>query len=219
MKNADYLKPTYFVDADAPAVRAFAERAVAGATGERERAVRLYYAVRDEIRYDPYVFPPDREGFRASAVARAEAAFCIPKATLLAACARAVGIPARLGYADVRNHLTSEKLKQRMNGVDVFVFHGYTELFVEGAWRKVTPTFNRELCERFRVKPLDWDGRGDALFHEFDADGRRHMEYVHDRGTYADLPYDEMRRLLRETYGEGFGGGADTTDEAFGHGA
>ena len=124
------LAPTRFLDCDAPELRDYAARATAGAGDARARAVALFYAVRDGIRYDPYSVKKDPEAYVASRIAREPATFCVPKAILLAAAARAVGIPARLGFADVRNHLSSEKLRARM-GTDLFVFHGYTELHLD----------------------------------------------------------------------------------------
>src|SRR5919109_1226463 len=119
-----------FVDSDHPDVIAFAEEATAGATTDREKAVALFYAVRDGIRYDPYVISSaDPEIYRASSVLRDRASYCIPKSVLLCAAARAAGLRARLGFADVRNHLNSEKLRARLGGTDVFVWHGYTEFF------------------------------------------------------------------------------------------
>ena len=199
MTDETWLRPTALLDSDHPSVRGFAEQAAGPGGSPLERAVRLYYAVRDGLRYDPYSVSADPDAYRASRVARAPAGFCVPKAVLLAAAARAVGIPARLGFADVRNHLTSEKLRARM-GTDLFVFHGYVELRLGESWRKVTPAFNRELCARFGVLPLEFDGTADAMLHPFDAEGRRHMEYVRDRGTFADLPFDEMLRVFREVY-------------------
>ena len=176
-----YLAPTSFLDSENPAVAAFAAEA-AGADGSaRERAVRLYYVVRDQIRYDPYDITCTAEGFRAGRCLDIGKGFCITKAALLAAGARALAIPSRLGYGDVRNHLATAKLIELM-GSDLFVFHGYTELFLDGAWVKATPAFNLSLCTRFGVRPLEFDGREDSLFHPFDTCGRKHMEYVADRG-------------------------------------
>lgn len=188
-----------FIDSDHPDVVAFA-RDKAGDTAGAAGATRLFYAVRDGIRYDPYSVSDDPIFYRASSILKRPAAFCTPKAILLAASARAIGIPARLGFADVRNHLQSEKLRERM-GTDLFVFHGYTELWLEGRWLKVTPAFNAELCDRFGVAPLDFDGTSDAIFHAFTSDGRRYMEYVRDRGSYDDLPLEEMLATLRDVYG------------------
>jgi len=129
----------------------------------------------------------------------AAAGFCIAKAVVLAAGARACGIPARLGFADVRNHLTTERLRSQM-GTDVFAFHGFTELHLDGRWVKATPTFNQSLCDRFGVKPLQFDGQTDSVLHPFDSAGQRHMEYIRDRGTHIDVPIDEIRAVFAEHY-------------------
>jgi transglutaminase-like putative cysteine protease len=123
----------------------------------------------------------------------------VPKAILLAACLRAVGIPAAVGFADVRNHLNTPKLQELM-GTDLFIYHGYVQLWLDGKAYKVTPAFNMDLCERFGVKPLVFDGKSDALFHEFNVKDQRHMEYVNDRGLYADAPIEEFLRAFKETY-------------------
>jgi len=86
----------------------------------------------------------------------------VQKAILLAASARASGLRVASGFADVRNHLATKKILDRM-GTDIFVFHGYAELCVEGTWLKATPVFNQSLCARFGVRPLDFDGRSDAI--------------------------------------------------------
>lgn len=182
------LAPGEFVDSGHPAIRAFAEETTAGAADALARGVKLYYAVRDGILYDPYWVGEAPAYYRASDCLRAKRGFCIPKAALLAAAARASGIPARVGYADVRNHLATKKLLDLV-GTDLFVWHGYTELYLEGNWVKATPAFNLTLCERFGVRPLEFDGRHDSLFHEYDRAGRRHMEYVRERGSYPDVPY------------------------------
>jgi len=194
-----YLRPTPCVESDAPAVRAFTARVTEGAETARERAVRLFYAVRDEIRYDPYGVVLTQEFLRASAVLERGAGFCVAKAIVLAAGARAVGIPARLGFSDVRNHLTTERLRAQM-GTDVFAYHGFTELHLDGRWVKATPTFNRSLCDRFGVKALEFDGEHDSLLHPFDTAGQRHMEYLQDRGSHADVPLEDMQRVFAEHY-------------------
>jgi transglutaminase-like putative cysteine protease len=196
---AAYLAPGVYVDSDHPDVIAWAERAIGDAQGDRDKAVRLFYAVRDGFRYDPYSFTFDPRDYKASSVVKRRRAFCVPKAVMLVAAARAVGVPARLGFADVKNHLTSPKLRRAM-GTDVFAFHGYAELYLEGKWVKATPAFNLELCDHFHVHPLDFDGRSDALFHELSADGKRHMEYIRDRGRFGDLPFDALIRAFEEVY-------------------
>lgn len=200
----DCLQPTWFLDWEDPLVLGFSREAVADATTARERAVRLFYAVRDGYRYDPYTASHDAADYRASAIVETASNYCAPKAILLTAAARGAGIPARIGFADVRNHLATPKLLERL-GTDLFVFHGYCELYLEGRWLKAAPTFNRELCDRFGVATQEFDGTSDALLHPFDAEGRRHMEYVRDRGTFDDVPFDEMIRVLKQTYGDDIG--------------
>ena len=194
-----YLAPAEFIDSRDTDVQAFASEHVPGATDDLSRAIRLYYAVRDGVVYDPYYCGDARSYFRASDCLRAKRGFCIPKAALLAAAARAVGIPARVGYADVRNHLSTQKLLDLI-GTDLFIWHSYTELFLGERWVKATPAFNLSLCDRFEVRPLEFDGRSDSLFHEYDRGGRRHMEYVRERGHYADVPYENIMADFRKTY-------------------
>src|SRR5579864_387501 len=188
-----------FIDSGDAGVQEFARKVTAGAGDDVPRAVKLYYAVRDEILYDPYYGGEERRYYRASDCLRAKRGFCIPKAALLAAGARCLGIPARIAFADVRNHLSTKKLLELMDG-DVFIWHSYTELYLEGRWVKATPAFNLSLCQRFRVRPLELDGQQDSLFHEFDQAGRKHMEYVRDRGHYADVPYEAILADLRKAY-------------------
>ncbi len=198
----EYLAPGHFVDSDSPEVQGFARRVVGGETDPIAMAVRLFEAVRDEIWYDPFGLTTDPAAYRASAVAAGGSNWCVPKAVLLTAAARAVGIPARLGFADVRNHLNTPRLRERMGGADLFVYHGYTDLLLDGRWVKATPAFNAELCARFEVDPIAFDGRNDALMHEYASGGEQYMEYVNDRGVHTDLPLDEILATFREYYGE-----------------
>lgn len=194
-----YLRPGFYIDSDEPSVAAFARERAGDAATPAARAVRLYYAVRDELPYDPYDIDLTPQGFRASRCLAAGRGFCITKAGLLAAAARSLGVPARVGFADVRNHLATARLRQMM-GTDVFYYHGYAELYLDGRWVKATPAFNIELCRKFRVRPLEFDGRHDSIFHPFDADNRRHMEYVAERGFYADIPFAEIEHIFRTYY-------------------
>jgi len=210
---SEYLTPGRFVDSDHPTVIDFANKNGTGTT-EREKAVSLYYAVRDRIRYNPFQNFTLDDTYRASVCIEQGSGWCVPKAALLAACARAAGIAARVGFADVKNHLTTPQLTAKM-GTDLFVFHGYAELLLAGRWVKATPAFNLSLCTRFRVKPLEFDGVSDSLFHPFDEDDRRHMEYVRERGTYGDVPADEIRRVFSETYPKYFNLGPDAARLSF----
>jgi transglutaminase-like putative cysteine protease len=194
------LAATTFLDFDRLPVVAFARSATRGDGSDRDRAVRLYYAVRDTVRYDPYTIDLSVRGMRASTTLAAGQGWCVPKAILLAACCRAVGIPARLGFADVRNHLSSPRLRERMK-TDIFYWHGYTSIFIDDRWRKATPAFNIELCRKFNLQPLEFDGHADALFHPHDRLGNEHMEYIRYRGEFSDLPLERMVDSMTRHYG------------------
>jgi transglutaminase-like putative cysteine protease len=196
----EFLESTYYLDWATPEVRAFAERAAAGETSAVGRAVRLFYAVRDGWRYDAFSIRLDPRRYVASHVLKSRGVFCIPKAVLLTAALRAAGIPAGIGLSDVVNHLTTEKLKAKMGGKTAFIHHGYAVIWLDGRWVKAAPAFNIEMCERFGVRPTEFDGRSDAIFQEFDVAQRRHMEYTCDHGLWSDFPYERIERDFRDFY-------------------
>jgi transglutaminase-like putative cysteine protease len=195
----EYLQPTQFIDSDSPQIVAFAQAVVGDAKTDIEKAVNLYYAVRDRIRYNPYVIDFDPATYKASWPLQTGEGFCIQKAILLAAVARVEGIPSRLGFADVRNHLATERLIALMR-TDEFIYHGYTELYLNGKWVKATPAFNLSLCQKFDVKPLEFNGTEDSIFHPFDISGNMHMEYIRDHGQFADFPLEKMIQAFEEGY-------------------
>ena len=209
-----YLASAEYIDSGHPAVEAFAAEHARG-SNTLERGVSLYYAVRDRVRYNPFLDFTKPSAFRASDCLEAGEGFCIGKASLLAATARAAGIPSRIGFADVKNHLTTPRLLEFM-GRDEYIYHGFAEMLIEGKWVKATPAFNLALCEKFRVKPLEFDGRNDSIFHPFDADERRHMEYLCDRGSFADVPVAEIREAFREYYPRLYALAGNAAKESFG---
>ncbi|MFF5448582.1 transglutaminase family protein [Streptomyces sp. NPDC012888] len=194
------LAATEFIDHESPEVRAFVRDAVpASATTPTERAVALYYAVRDGIRYEVYGADLSREGLRAGRVAATGSGMCLHKSVLYAAGLRSLGIPARLVLTDVRNHLASDRLKQLLGG-DVFHQHGLTSVHLDGRWVKATPVFNRTLCRLYRMAPLEFDGTADSLHHPFDEHGRKQMEFLRFHGEFDDLPYEWVVADLRAAH-------------------
>jgi transglutaminase-like putative cysteine protease len=205
-----YLAPAEFIDSDHPAIVSFAARTVSPDAPAAEKARRFYLAAR-EVRYDPDLDFTDPEVFRASSVLRAGAGYCVGKAALCAALCRAGGLPARVGFADVTNHLSSERLREKM-GTNYFAWHGFTEVKLGDRWIKASPTFNSTLCDRFGVPALDFDGSCDALLQAYDAEGRTFMRYEVMHGAFHDVPtkfliaemarrYPSMRRSARTSGG------------------
>lgn len=193
--TASHLNATTFFDFNSEHVRGFVDRALAAVgtqASNREKAVALFYAVRDQVRYDPYRISMSPGAFAASSVVEAGYGWCVPKAVLLTACARSVGIPATIGLADVKNHLNTAKLREAMGGTDVFYDHGYSALWIDERWVKAVPAFNIELCERFGVLPTEFDGASDALYQPYNSHKQLHMEYIADHGTFDDLPLQRI---------------------------
>lgn len=198
--DSRYLAPTAILDFEHAEVAAFAREHTRGICTPVDRAVSLYNAVRDGIWYDPYSPFYRPEHYRASRVLAAGRGYCVQKAALLGALARAVGIPSRFAFATVRNHLATRQLLEFL-GTDLFVYHGVVELYLEGKWVKATPAFNAELCRRHRVAPLEFDGRSDSIFQSYNLDHQKFMEYVAFHGTHDDIPVAELVAAWREAYG------------------
>ena len=192
-----YLAPAEYIDSDHPDIRAFAADAVSPYAPAVDRTRRFYLAAR-EIRYDYDLDYGDLEIYRASSVLRAGRGYCVGKAALFAALCRAGGVPARVAFADVTNHLSSERLREKM-GTNFFAWHGFTEVKLGDRWIKASPTFNSTLCARFGVTPLDFDGSTDALLQAHDGEGRTFMRYETLHGAFFDVPAKflaaEMARL------------------------
>ncbi|MEA3471741.1 MAG: transglutaminase-like domain-containing protein, partial [Thermodesulfobacteriota bacterium] len=184
---------------DTPDVIEFARSSADGAKDDSDKAVKLFYAVRDGIKYNPYQVTISPEEFRASRVLAKKEGWCVEKAILLAAAARVFKIPSRLCCANIRNHLVSESLKEFMK-TDLFVFHGFTELYLDGRWIKATPAFDIELCRRLDIYPVEFDGTKDAIFHKYDRGGNLHIEYVDDLGSFADLPLEQIIEAFKKYY-------------------
>jgi transglutaminase-like putative cysteine protease len=194
-----YCEASATVDSDNPSVIEFARRNIGSSLDPKGQAISLYYAVRDGIRYDPYTLDLSINGLKASTTLSVLRGWCVSKAIVLAACCRILKIPARLGFADVRNHLTTARMRSIMK-TDVFYWHGYTSIFLDGQWVKATPAFNIELCEKFRLRPLEFNGMTDSIYHPFDLEGNIHMEYLQYRGEFADVPLNEMMDTFRREY-------------------
>lgn len=200
----EYLNPTTAIDCDSEIIRRKADNLAEQIEDPLDKAIEVFYFVRDEIKYNPYAPHGTLEDHRASKTLERGEGYCVQKAILLAALSRAVGVPARLRFADIRNHIVPEKLKKFM-GTNLFVYHGYDELYLRDKWVQATPAFDLEMCEKNQIKPVEFDGRNNAKFHSHNKNGELHIEYIQDHGTYADVPFNKMMEARKEVYGEDYG--------------
>jgi transglutaminase-like putative cysteine protease len=194
-----YLEPTYFIDSDSDLVQTTASDLVSSLVDIKQKAIKLFYWTRDKIKYDAYSLSSLKRQYKASKIIQEKKGWCVQKAIVLTALARAVGIPARLHFADIRNYQTPDKLKTTI-GTDIFLYHGYTDFYLNGKWVKATPAFNKELCEKFGYNAVEFDGIHDAILPEKTLKDERYVEYLMDRGTNHDLPFKEIFKTFYEKY-------------------
>lgn len=203
-----YLYPTYFIESEHPAIKAQAQRLTEKAADLVGKVSALFYWVRDAFSYYPYEVDFRPSALRAGYLMEREGprrGYCLEKSILFAALCRAAGIPNRLLFANVRNHIGVERLV-RFLGTDLLVFHGYNEVWVNDRWIKCTVAFNRELCEKLGVQTLEFDGERDHIFQEYKRNGGRFMTYEHDYGAFHDFPHDLWVRETRAHYPHFFDG-------------
>ncbi|NUB45440.1 transglutaminase family protein [Fertoebacter nigrum] len=198
------LAQTEFLNFADPVVADFARKALANSGDDpRQKAVDLFYAVRDGLFYEIYNADFARPAMKASAILRRRSGLCIHKSIVYAALLRREGIPARLWVTDVQNHLCSPQLAKLM-GTKVFHYHVLVSLQLDGRWIKATPVFNERLCQLYGMTALEFDGVQDCVHHAFDTTGRAYMEITHEHGEFDDLPYDMILDGLREKHGAMF---------------
>jgi len=194
-----YLKPTHFIDSSHPNIIDFVNNIELSNKNSREKAILLFNIVRDQIIYDPFTFNLKPDYLKASNIVKQKKSFCIPKAILLAAVARASDIPARLGFANLKNYRMGKELKELLQ-TNLLAWHGYVELFLNDKWIKATPAYNKDLSEHTNTPSVEFDGKTHAIFPEKDNDGNRHMEYLTYHGTFPDLPLEKIKESMINYY-------------------
>lgn len=200
LQMGKYLEPTFVIDCNNPSIQEKTKDLTKGQKNIIEKAKSLFYFVRDGIKYNIYVSKSLPEHFQASNTLSKREGYCVQKAVLLVALARAAGIPAGLGFARLRNNLLPEKTVKWL-GTNILPFHGYAELYLNGKWVKATPAFDLKMCEKNRIVPVEFDGNNDAVFHSHNQDGKLHIEYLKDLGHYYDLPLDKLWNAIIQTCG------------------
>ena len=197
----EYLKPTFTIESASDLIRAKACDLTDGQKDTKEKAISLFYFVRDQISYNMYVPNCLLEDFRASIIFQRGDGYCVQKAVLLTALARATGIPARLGFADVLNHMLPKRIVD-MRGTNILLYHGFTELYLGERWIRATPAFDINMCTKYRIIPVEFNGKDDAKFHPNTKDGKPHIEYVKEHGHFPEVPIAEILNARMQLYGQ-----------------
>ncbi len=201
MELDQYLQPSVFYDFDKKKVKNKALEITEGLKTDEEKAIALFYFVRDGLKYNMRLFIPKvKQNFIASKILRKREGFCVSKSILLSSLARAVGIPARIHLVDLINHKVSQKVVDLM-GTNIMYYHGFSEFYLNDKWIKLTPSFDKETAIRGGFIPMcEFDGEHDAVFPKYDNEGNLFGEYVGDHGVHADLPLEEIDKLFDEKY-------------------
>ena len=196
----NYLQPTYYFDYESEAIQKIVAEFDRDALSDKEIAIAAYERVRDGWKYDPYTISLTKEKMRASYIAQRPTGPCIEKSVVLISVLRGLGIPARLHLGKVKNHIAVGRLTEKI-GTDELTPHGMVNVLLNGEWLKISPAFNKELCEKFNVEPLEFDGENSSFLQQFNSSGSRFMEYLDDYGYFEDLPVDFIKQNLKEHYG------------------
>ena len=196
-----YLLSTPTIDSEHPLIVATSRRITGTITEPKEKAVRLFYFVRDEIHYSVYMISTSFDDFKASTILEAGRGYCVQKAVLLAALCRSVAIPSRLVFAKIRNHRAPAQLVEQ-TGANVFPSHGYCQLSLNDRWINVTPAFDQNLCHTLGVPSVEFDGEGEAVLANIDLSGNRYIDYLEKYEPQADLPFEWLRSRLLPIWGE-----------------
>jgi transglutaminase-like putative cysteine protease len=194
-----YLAAGYYTDSDHPSIIEYVKNKTEGLNKLDEKVSTLYNAVRDDFKYYPYHLILKPEALKASYLLNKDYGYCVEKSNLFAACMRVIDIPSRLCFANVRNHLATEKVENYLK-TDLMVFHGYVEIFLNNKWTKLTPVFDKALCDKLGVAVLEFDGHNDCIFQESDKEGKPFMQYEHYYGSFSELPFELFVSELRNYY-------------------
>jgi len=197
-ETENFLKCTEIIDCDSNSIKGKALEVTKGLKTDKEKAVALFYFVRDKIKHNAYVPLYDANRYKASSTLKEGNGMCQNKAILLVALARAVGIPARLGFVDVEDNQLSDSFKQMIGGVNTMPFHGFAELYIDGRWVHASPAYDLATCRKKGFIPVEFDGVKDAKDSEYTKSGQLHMKYIQYHGPYEDLPLDEIYSYYRE---------------------
>ncbi len=197
-----FLAPAPGIQCDHPEVLSLARGIVQGAANDLEAAGRLFTWARDTVRYSPYVPFAELEDYLALNTLARGRGYCVQKSALLCALARAVGIPARLGFADIENHQLPAGMAEVL-GSPIMAHHCFVEWFLAGRWLKATPSFEAPLCAERGWRLVEFDPQGDALLPSHDLAGRPHITYLRRLGWRQGVPLAEILESWRREYGAG----------------
>ena len=199
---APYLAPDTMIQADHPDIIRTASSIVEGSTDDRERAVRIFYWVREHI---AYCIESDRSALEVLQEGRG---ICVTKTVLHVALLRAAGVPARIGHADYRadvlRSIFPDSYMDRQP--EVYPLHTFAEVYLDGQWITCDATIDRSFGEEFGFAVMEFDGvhPTDTMVGEANTvrryssrSGPEMMELYAAALRDIDLSHEELRRQFQ----------------------
>lgn len=195
-----FLEPAEGIQCAHPEVLALARQVARGSHNDVEAAGRLFEYVRDTVRYSVQVPYAPMEQYLALNTLQRGWGYCVQKSAVLVALARALGIPARLGLADIENHILPPAMVH-MLGSNIIYYHCFAEWWIGGQWLKATPSFDRQLCTERGWRLVEFVPGANLMLPETDLAGNPHVSYIRYHGWRQGVPLEEMLQGWQETMG------------------
>lgn len=180
--------PTDVIASGHPDIIACTHQVTVGCTSEFDRARAIFTFVRDEIRYNFTPILLERDDWHAANTLQRGDGFCQQKAVLLAALARAAGIPSAIGFQHLRDHKLLQTRYEEALPEGIIPYHGLTYLWLDGAWRIADATLDAGLCRRRDYRLVELQPDEHARLPKTDQHGAPHFDILNEFGPYPDLP-------------------------------
>jgi hypothetical protein len=145
-------------DYDNPLVRETAGRLIGNAATAREKLARLFYYVRDDIKF---AFPQEGDLVKASSTIRLGKGQCNTKSTLFVALCKAAAIPSRIHFSLIQKEIQRglfTGLAYKL--MPPLISHSWAEVEIEGKWRRIDSYINDEafyLAAKSALQKKQWD--------------------------------------------------------------
>jgi len=192
-----YLKPTDLMDWEHPVIQEKAAQLFFHKDSPVQKAEPLF----DFIREIPYAFHISfsAEDYKASAILKANRGFCTQKAILFCTLARCAGIPAGIHFYDIVDYTLADHFTQFLK-TNTLVYHGITSLYLNGKWLQYDATIDTRLAARKGMRPVVFSRDKDCLNPPYGLNNQPNIEYIKDRGLYADVTFSDLQNWYKKNY-------------------
>ena len=188
----EFLCPTQMCDSNNPFIITKALNLTEGATTNKEKAMRIFYFVRDKIKYqiNPYFST-------ASRTLNYRHGFCVSKSNLQIALLRALNIPARYHVVNLQSSCLNPFFPNWIvkNFPEIIDHHSICECFLNNTWVACDSTFDKDLIDGAKIKGI----LSQDVFSEIDWDGEGNLE-IFDPWKVSDVDFfSNLDRFWGET--------------------